>query len=96
MTRLEFKETYPYRVEGSSRNAIFGKKKELLIQILQQGSPVYQDTFYYGHAEDLDHLKEVTTDDIDRITGWRDCHYYTLYTDKKGKSAWILSGGRYD
>lgn len=96
MTRLEFSEMYPYVVDGSRRSAIFGEKKALLVKILQQGSPVYQDTFYYGHTEESDHFKEVTVDDIDNISGWRDRHYYTLYTDKQGNSAWILSGGRYD
>ena len=96
MTRLEFSEMYPYTVDGSQRSAIFGGKKALLVKILQQGSPIYQDTFYYGHAEKSDHFKEVTVDDIDSIAGWRDCHYYTLYTDRQGNSAWILSGGRYD
>lgn len=45
MTRLEFSEMYPYAVDGSRRSAIFGEKKALLVKILQQGSPVYQDTF---------------------------------------------------
>lgn len=60
MTRLEFSEMYPYVVDGSRRSAIFGEKKALLVKILQQGSPVYQDTFYYGHTEESDHFKEVT------------------------------------
>ena len=71
MTRLEFSEMYPYAVDGSRRSAIFGEKKALLVKILQQGSPIYQDTFYYGHAEKSDHFKEVTVDDIDNIAGWR-------------------------
>lgn len=45
MTRLEFSEMYPYAVDGSRRSAIFGEKKALLVKILQQGSPIYQDTF---------------------------------------------------
>jgi len=45
MTRLEFSEMYPYTVDGSQRSAIFGEKKALLVKILQQGSPIYQDTF---------------------------------------------------
>ena len=69
MTRLEFSEMYPYAVDGSRRSAIFGEKKALLVKILQQGSPVYQDTFYYERAEKSDHFKEVTVDDIDSIAG---------------------------
>lgn len=53
MTRLEFSEMYPYAVDGSRRSAIFGEKRALLVKILQQGSPIYQDTFYYGHAEKI-------------------------------------------
>lgn len=45
MTRLEFSEMYPYAVDGSRRSAIFGEKRALLVKILQQGSPIYQDTF---------------------------------------------------
>lgn len=69
MTRLEFSEMYPYTVDGSQRSAIFGEKKALLVKILQQGSPIYQDTFYYRDAEKSDHFKEVTVDDIDSIAG---------------------------
>lgn len=96
MTRSEFSRTYPNIVEDSHRSAIFEERKSLLVKLLLQGSPIYIDRHYYGSPEDTDRFEEVTPDNTEYVSKWRECHYYTLYTDGQGNSAWILTGGRYD
>ena len=82
----------------SSDYAIFGSRKALLEKHFNE-APIYLDDSYYAHSDKWP-LVERHEDDYKgsmwtKLSGWRDCHYYTLY-EWQGHRFFVMTGGRYD
>ena len=89
-----------YKRTGKSRSAIFSERKILMEEIYATGAPIYCDQSYYAHYDTLDPVTKVgehfQCGCYTKFENWRDCHYYSEYSDKDGNKAWLMSGGRYD
>lgn len=82
----------------SSDSAIFGEKKALLEKHFNE-YPIYLNDSYYAQSDKWPRV-EKHEDDYKgsmwtKLSGWRDCHYYTLY-EWEGHRFFVMSGGRYD
>lgn len=69
-------------------------------EIYATGIPIYCDQSYYSHSSNF-HLVEKVGEHFhcDKYTtfeDWRDCHYYTVWSDAGGNKVWLMTGGRYD
>lgn len=74
-----------------SDSAIFNERKALLLKHFEE-HPIYLDESYYTNREKF---SQVQREDLDRLAGWRDCHYYSL-REYKGHRFFIMTGGKYD
>ena len=75
----------------SNDSEIFNGRKALLEKHFNE-HPIYLDDSYYAHSDKWPRVEE---SQLERLAGWRDCHYYTLY-EWQGHRFFVMTGGRYD
>ena len=88
-----------FKRTGVCREAIFGDRKALMEELYATGIPIYCDQSYYVQEKKLDLVEKVgehfECDGYKKFESWRDCHYYSLYSDAEGNKVWLMTGGRY-